>query len=163
MSMIRLQSGATRWVHPLSSVCFKRLSSAAAVVNEPQYPPIIEQGPLADKLRRKEKWHDWLKSHDTVEEKLFELNMPKYYGWRSVILRDNAVPYNFLPWAQFATRTHLEITDAIPYYSDASLDSAASELSSQLKSDVENVILFEYQHFRWVQLTVFCSMSELSS
>lgn len=146
--MIRLKSGATRWAHLLSSVCSKRLSSTAVSVNEPQYPSIIEQGPLAEKLRRKEKWHDWIKSHDTVEEKLFELNMPKYYGWRSVILRDNAVPYNFLPWAQFATRTHLEIADTIPLYSDASLDSTASKLVSQLKSDVENVILFEYQHFR---------------
>lgn len=147
MSMMRFRFRGT-WVRPLSSVCPKRLSSSLTGA-EPQYPPIEEIGPLADKLRRKKAWHDWLKSHDTVEEKLFELNMPRYWGWRSVILTDEAVPYNFLPWAQFATRTHLEIGDKIgPLYSDSLLDSTASKLASDLKSDVEDIILFEHNHIR---------------
>lgn len=91
-----------------------------------------------------------MKSHDTVEEKLFELNMPKYYGWKSVILGDKAVPYNFLPWVQFATRTHLEIGDGIiPIYSDPTFDNKASELTSQIKSEVEDLIVFEYNHVRY--------------
>lgn len=147
--MIRFRCGAAKWVRPQSTVCSKRLSSAAVSVSQPQYPPIVEETPLAQKLRRKKVWHDWLKSHDTIEEKLFELNMPKYYGWNSVILRDDAVPYNFLPWAQFSTRTHVEVSDNInQLYSDSSLDSKASELASELKSEVENVILFEWIDMR---------------
>lgn len=149
MSISRLRFRGTKWVPPLSSVCSKRLSSAVVSVSEPHYPPIVEQGPLAEKLRRKEEWHKWLKSHDTVEEKLYELNMPKYYGWEAVRLNERTVPYNFLPWAQFATRTHIEVNETIkPIYSDASLDDEASELATQLKSQVEEVILFEYHHLR---------------
>ncbi|KAJ1531954.1 hypothetical protein ONE63_000592 [Megalurothrips usitatus] len=149
MSLIRFRCGRTRWVRPLSAVCLRRLSSAPSPATDPQYPPILEQGPLAEKLRRKKVWHDWLKSHETVEEKLFELNMPKYYGWNSVILRDNAVPYNFVPWSQFATRTHLEVGSEIsPLYSDPTIDSTASELASQLKSEVEDIILFENEQFQ---------------
>ncbi|KAK3921872.1 28S ribosomal protein S30, mitochondrial [Frankliniella fusca] len=149
MSMILFRCRGAKWIRPQSTVCSKRLSSVAVPANQPQYPPIVEETPLAQKLRRKKQWHDWLRSHDTIEEKLFELNMPKYYGWNSVILRDDAVPYNFLPWARFSTRTHIEVSDAInPLYSDSLLDTKASEIASELKSEVENVILFEWVEMR---------------
>lgn len=69
------------------------------------YPEIVSVTPRAIYRRQQEAYFDKIKKLGTVEEKLIALNLPKYYGWPSFILKENVVPYNYLPFAQFFTRT----------------------------------------------------------
>nr|CAD7459808.1 unnamed protein product [Timema tahoe] len=109
----------------------------------PEYPPIIDDSLDARKKRRKLSWHDKIKRLKTVEEKLFEINMPKYYGWRCFLLKEGVIPYNSLNFTQYATRTYLVKNEDLPAYYSKEIEEEASCLADSIQSQVEDSILFE--------------------
>lgn len=115
---------------------------------EPQYPPIFDTGYKAVKERERLQWHEKVKCLKTVEEKLFAINMPRYYGFKSVMLNDHIFRYNSLPFFQYSTRTSLSDKGLPDYYS--SLNERVEGLLGHVKSDVEDAVLFEYTGYKYV-------------
>lgn len=113
---------------------------------EPHYPP-IEDLSFDSKLRKKRNhWYDHIKTLNTVEEKLYALNIPRYYGYKCLMLNDNTFTYNCLPLIQHCTRTSLQV-DGLPKSYESNREKADTFLSS-IKSDIENAILFEHSCYR---------------
>lgn len=72
-----------------------------------EYPPIKEQSYQMKKATNTFQWHEKIKKIGTIEEKLIEINMPKYYGYKCLMLDDKflSFPYNTLPFYQYVTNT----------------------------------------------------------
>ncbi|XP_037039129.1 28S ribosomal protein S30, mitochondrial [Bradysia coprophila] len=109
---------------------------------EPQYPPILDLESKAIRLRNRQEWHDKIKNVKTIEEKLIGINMPRYYGFKSVMLNDHIFRYNSLPFFQHITRTQLVDAGLPDCYNN--LNEKVDGLLGQVKSDVEDAVLFEY-------------------
>ncbi|XP_053695027.1 28S ribosomal protein S30, mitochondrial [Sabethes cyaneus] len=110
--------------------------------NQPEYPPIQDLSFKEKKKREIANWHDKIKQLSTVEEKLFEINMPKFYGYKTHLITDQKFPYNVLPFAQYATRTHF-IEDTLPEsYTKLSEDS--NKILETLRGELEDIIGFEH-------------------
>lgn len=110
---------------------------------KPVYPPILDRSYKAKKIREYDSWHDKIKKLKTIEEKLLELNMPKYYGYKCIMLNDNKFPYNTLPLMQYSTKTNFNEVDSLPdFYSQN--NNKVDNFLSNIKSDIEDAICFEY-------------------
>lgn len=125
--------------------------SAPAVIEEKsensdvKYPPILDLSLNSRKRREREEWHDRIKNIGTVEEKLMELNMPRYYGWKVCKIDEGRIPYDPLPFAQYVTRTHVVNEPGLPAYYDSLLTPESLDASvQQIKGQIEDAIVFEY-------------------
>lgn len=115
--------------------------SESEYVDQPVYPPIVDLSREAVKARNVEAAAQKIRSLPTVEEKLIELNKPKYYGWWACHLNEHNIPFNTLPFAQFATRTCL--TPGLPpAYKD--FEVAAEKLLPVIKGPLSDLILQEF-------------------
>lgn len=116
---------------------------------EAVYPAIEDLGFEKKVLKRKQQWHDKIKSLKTVEEKLFELNMPRYYGWKLILLKEHNIPYDSLSHAQYITRTHIMREPGLPtYYNDVTSAEQLDSVLPAIKDSVEDSLLFEYCNTR---------------
>lgn len=110
----------------------------------PEYPPIVDQSLQARKLRERQAVHQKIQRLNTVEEKQIGLNMPRYYGWQCVMLREDSVPYNALPLVQCYTRTHLKPWEELPdVYGETA--AVADQAVNEIKSLVEDAIALELE------------------
>ncbi|XP_055549817.1 39S ribosomal protein S30, mitochondrial [Wyeomyia smithii] len=109
--------------------------------DQPEYPAIQDLSFKEKKKREFESWHDKIKLLSSVEEKLFEINMPKYYGYKTHMITDQKFPYNVLPLAQYATRTNF-IEEFLP---DAfeKLTEDSKIILQTLRGELEDIIGFE--------------------
>lgn len=125
---------------------------------EPVYPPIEELNWKARLKRKKQTWHEKIKSLKTVEEKLFEFNMPRYYGWKSLLLNEHVIPYNSLSHAQYITRTHIIKEPGLPaYYNNVISTEQLDCIVQAIKNDIEDNIIFEHCIRRLVYISIiFC-------
>ncbi|XP_058823399.1 large ribosomal subunit protein mL65 [Topomyia yanbarensis] len=119
--------------------------------DRPEYPPIYELSFKAKKKREAAQWHDKIKQLSSVEEKLFEINMPKYYGYKAHMITDQKFPYNVLPLAQYATRTHL-IEGKLPQTYDK-MSEISKSLLDEIRGEVEDVLGFELHGYRRQELS----------
>jgi hypothetical protein len=86
-----------------------------------------------------------IRNLETVEEKIFKINMPRYYGWKTSILNELEIPYNSLTYAQHITRTHVVKEFGLPdYYNNVISNEQLDDIVQEIKSNVENNILFVY-------------------
>lgn len=114
--------------------------------DQPEYPPIQDLSFREKKKREFSLWQDKIERLSSVEEKLFEINMPKYYGYKAHIITDKKFPYNVLPFAQYATRTNF-VEGTLPEpYGKLSEDSKA--LLENVRADLEDVIGFELSGYK---------------
>ena len=115
----------------------------------PEYPPInINKGTV--ETERLKEWHKKILRQPTVEEKLFEVNVPRRWGWKCFMIHEGIIPYNNLSFSQHATRTHLVKTEALPSYYENSADKCI-DLAKKIRDDVVDSI--EYQlHVRYVEI-----------
>lgn len=121
------------------------VKSEAKDAVEPIYLPVEDLSWKAKWKKKKQAWHDEIKSLETVEEKLFKINMPRYYGWKSLILNEHSVPYDSLSHAQYITRTHIVKDSSLPaYYNNIISIEQLDRMVQSIKSDIENNIIFEY-------------------
>lgn len=108
----------------------------------PEYPPILDMSLKARKLRERQTVHQNIQKINTVEEKQIALNLPRYYGWKSIVLNESKVPYNAMPLVQFYTRTHFKEIENLPnLYTE--LSSMAAEVVQEIKSQIEDSIVIE--------------------
>lgn len=108
------------------------------------YPEIVDTSYDARKSRKIQTWHEKIKKLGTIEEKLLELNMPRYYGYSCVMLNDKKMPYNTLPLIQYCTRTHFK--ENLPSYYEKNSEKANNFLQL-VKSDLEDSLNFEYAEY----------------
>lgn len=106
------------------------------------YPPILDVSPAAVKKREREAVHEKYRKLNTVEEKLFALNFPRYWGWESVILKEGELPYNVLPFAKYVTRTRFtELADVPTKSCVPHVD--LKDFVNVIKSQIQEAILFQ--------------------
>lgn len=138
----------------VKSSSFRYCSSAAyinASENVPEvspkveYPPIEDLSTKAKKERIKAAWHKEVENVQTIEEKLLKINVPYYYGLRTIPLNDKYV-YNCLPYMQHWTRTQIEKDLPGDWYSQSAEDVDA--LVNNIREEFIEAILFQYQGYR---------------
>lgn len=111
------------------------------------YPSILDLSYHGRLKRKHEKWHNKIKKLETVEEKLIGMNMPHYYGWKSLCLEEGKIPYNSLKHAQYITRTHVTNSNKLPDFYDSIITTEKLDaLVQTITKHIENVIIFEYNH-----------------
>lgn len=113
-----------------------------------EYPKIEDLSPRAELLRKKEAYYKKFEKLKTVEEKLFSLNLPKYYGWPAFILKEGVIPYDYLPLSQFITRSVISEDEKLPTNLG---NDTAKELLSHVKSELEKVLVFEHNAKRYIR------------
>lgn len=109
---------------------------------EPHYPPIQELSFKANLLRKRAAWHEHIRGLPTVEEKLLALNMPRYYGYKCLMLTDDRFRYDCLPLVQHSTRTLFE-EGALPAAVYDALRAPAEQFVATIRDDVQSAIVFE--------------------
>lgn len=110
-----------------------------------EYPEIQDLSVITQHAHRKQEYFDKFKALSTVEEKLIALNLPKYYGWPSYQLKDNHIPYDYLPFAQYITRTVISEQKLLPSHVS---EEQIRPLIDQLKAELEKVLIFELHNKR---------------
>ena len=138
---------AKNWPKSPSHV-FRSLSSyfqpsESEYVDVPVYPPILGMSQQAIADRKIESEAKKITSLPTVEEKLVELNAPKYYGWWACQLSDYKIPYDGLQFYKFATRTAVQ-EGLPPIYSTT--DEAVAQYFPVVKSHLSELILQEFEY-----------------
>lgn len=131
----------------------------------PQYPPIFDTSSNFRKEKKVEEWHTTIQNVKTVEEKLYSVNMPTYYGWKKFDLTEQFLPYNTLRFFEHITRTKFVQQDSaineppkdnstIQIDKDVTRADNTAETSNEVnlirrvKSQVELALIFEYEHRR---------------
>lgn len=115
-----------------------------------EYPKIEDLSTEATNSRLREIYYDKIKALNTVEEKLIALNLPKFYGWPTFHLKENQVPYDYLPFAQYITRSVICEQSTLPLLVS---EEQIRPLIAQLKAELEKVLIFELQNKRRVILS----------
>jgi len=102
----------------------------------PMYPPCPRQTNYNEAKT-------FMKNLKTVEEKQYQINRPKYYGWYSYILTQDWQPFDSLEFLQFATQTH--VVGGLPeYYTQENKE--VDTLVEELAPKVEKVLLNDALH-----------------
>lgn len=128
-----------------STSTVSEVKSQAEDAAEPIYPPIEDLSWKAKWTKKRQAWYDKIKNLETVEEKLFEINMPRYYGWKLLSLNEHVIPYNTLSHAQYFTKTHIIKESGLPaYYNNVISTEQLDRMVQAIKSDIEDNIIFEY-------------------
>lgn len=134
---------------------FSKQSSQAAVLDQddytetPEYPPILDLSLKGRKKRERESLFTKIKEINTIEEKQIALNMPRFYGWKSVMLREDKIPYNAMPLVQCYTRSHLILSEKLPE-TYAETEQIADDVSKEIKSQIEDAIAIELSGVEYV-------------
>jgi len=112
----------------------------------PLYPPIPKYKDKKESNIAKTK--NFMEKLGTVEEKQYQLNRPKYYGWYSYMLDQNWIPCDAKEFLQFATQTH--VVDGLPdYYNakDEKIDKLVDELAPLIEETILNHSLYTESGF----------------
>lgn len=114
-----------------------------------KYPEILDLCKKEVARREKLAKHKRIEALKTVEEKLFALNLDKYYGWNSYILREGVYPLNFLPFVRHITRTNIKETDKKTFHKAQGLNfEECQELLSRVRPHIQDALLFEINEAR---------------
>lgn len=129
----------------------RAFSTAVTQAEEPkdavEYPPIIDLSFDAKEKRRKMEEYDRVRQCPTIEEKIIEINMARYWGHRCLMLGDKWYPYNPLPSVQYMTKTDFQ---ELPLtIQDPAEAKKIDDFYNLLKSDLQDAVEFEltgYKH-----------------
>ena len=117
----------------------------------PSYPEITDTSKCAEARRNILAKHKKIEALNTVEEKLFALNLDKYYGWKSLILKEGGYPYNFLPFVKHITRTYLKEVSNADFHKAQRLNlDECQELLNRVRPHLQDALLFELKGKRQV-------------
>lgn len=128
-------------------------SNAAAAdeyTDKPEYPEILDPSREARFKRDKQSWHETIKDLPTVEEKLIKINMPRYYGFKTIMLNAAENPYNCLSLNQHYTRTVLESYDKLPS-TGAKDEASKTQMDAFVKSvstNIQDAVEYSHEFFR---------------
>ncbi|XP_057336291.1 28S ribosomal protein S30, mitochondrial [Microplitis mediator] len=122
-------------------------SNVADSVKSPVYPPILDISVVPRWQRKLELWHEQVKQLPTPEEKLIKVNMPRYWGFKCLMVHEGSVYYNELPQAQYITRTHIIDNSSLPsYYDNLMSPEKLNSLTENLKQLIEDGVAFEFRN-----------------
>lgn len=110
------------------------------------YPEILDLSAKARRKRERIAWHEEVKKLNTIEEKLIKVNMPKYYGWKMIMLNDKQFPYTSLPRIQHYTRTQFE--EGLPKEWNKHTIEELDTIVNSVKEQIEETILYENFGYR---------------
>lgn len=122
-------------------------ASSDEFTSKPIYPPILNLSQVSQKEREALQNHSKIQALNTVEEKLLGLNVPKFYGWESLLLNEGKVPYNFLPFVKSITRTRVHHIDHVPVDIGLTKENL-SQLIGDIKQQLEKVLVFHSTYQR---------------
>ncbi|XP_040574320.1 uncharacterized protein mRpS30 [Lepeophtheirus salmonis] len=100
----------------IASRCFHGVApppEESVYSKKPEYPPLPKY-PDSMYKTEKDKVICKMRSLDTVEEKAYYLNLPKYYGWFSVNIQEDFVRYGSLKFAKCATASDVVDGENLP-------------------------------------------------
>ncbi|CAG5100557.1 Similar to MRPS30: 39S ribosomal protein S30 [Cotesia congregata] len=121
-----------------------KTSNISDVAENPLYPPIVDISFVAKWRRKHDLWHEQVKQVPTVEEKCLKLNMPRYWGFKCLMINEGSVYYNELPQAQYITRTYISQESSLPVYYDNLISTEKlNNLIENLKELIEQGVAFE--------------------
>lgn len=110
------------------------------------YPPIEDVSKEAIRAKKKQEFRDKIRKCPTIEEKIIQLNMPRYYGYKCLMLENNDFPYNPLPFVQYVTKTDFQVlAEKITNEEEAKTVDTYLNL---IKSDVQDAIEFEIDAYK---------------
>lgn len=138
-------SAVTRWTRwdRLGPLIFRSLHGPPKVNEysaEPLYPPIPNFKNEDEKETFKAK--EMVKSMNTVEEKHYQINRPKYYGWYSYILKPDWIPFDARDFVQFATCTR--VVEGLPaFYDQEQLTARAARVINEIGPSIERALINE--------------------
>lgn len=142
--MFRVQRSLTKTIKYRIFIRLEASEYSTEVQTQPTvtsiYPQVNDVSPHGVFRTQQEKYFEKIKALETVEEKIIALNMPRYWGWPAFILKEGVLPYNPLPFAQFLTRTVISQSNKLPLFRK---DESTQTLLTQLKKELEKVVLFE--------------------
>lgn len=130
----------------LNPTVYRQISFQAGneLTKVPKYPEVLDLSEKAVAGREKLAKHKRIEALHTVEEKLFALNVDKYYGWKSLVLKEGEYPYNFLPFVNHITRTQLKEVDSVGFHKAQRLNLQESqELLDRVRPHLQDALLFE--------------------
>lgn len=116
-------------------------------VEKPEYPPILDISPKAVERREMLEYHEKFKRLNTVEEKLFAINLPRYIGWKSLILKEGNLPYDILPFMQYITKTRFTETSVLPLPSIVS-SVQKEHFLNKIRGEVQEAVILEFYNRR---------------
>ncbi|VVC30931.1 Hypothetical protein CINCED_3A006840 [Cinara cedri] len=119
----------------ITTVCVSRQESRAV------YPPILDLKPEPTVLRQELNHHEKIRNIGTIEEKTIGINMPRYYGWQSLVVKDKILPYDFLPFAQTITKTKIYEVENLP---NKLSDDDYQKFIDHIKPQLEDSLVFEF-------------------
>jgi len=107
-------------------------------VETAQYPVIKGFKNQQEKDTTKAK--EMIKSLKTVEEKMYQINRPKFYGWYTYKVSPDYVSADFKDWSKFATCTDTieGLPDQLQYNQDK--DKFVDDIISAIGGDIEQAI-----------------------
>jgi small subunit ribosomal protein S30 len=107
-----------------------------------EYPAIVDTSYKAKKTREVKKWHEKIKRIGSIEEKLIEINIPRYYGYKCMMLDEKVFPYNTLPFFQYVTKTEFE------EFSPAPQTNEVDTFLNLIRSDIQDAFEFELDGYK---------------
>lgn len=111
-----------------------------------EYPVIEDISIEAKRINKKQEWRDKIKRIPTIEEKIIELNIPRYYGYKCLMLENNDFPYNSMPFIQYVTKTEFEqLPENIKDDKEAK---KIDEFLRLIKSDIQDALEFEIDAYK---------------
>jgi hypothetical protein len=114
-----------------------------------EYPPIEERSIQINMLRRGKRWSEKIKKIETIEEKLIELNLPRYYGYKCLMLDEKVFPYNTLPFFKYVTNTDFaEEKSHVPKTEEEA--KKIEECLNNVRSEVLDAFEFELDAYKQV-------------
>ena len=142
--MFKTKSKLFNGFYKRSLLVFSKYSQSTAVSDvvkteeKDLYPPIYDISLKSEKEREFKTWTDKICNLPTIEQKLIELNMPKYYGWKSANIRDESIPLCAADFVNYSTRTYTIKELPIEYYQD--VQETAERYLPEVKDYIENLI-----------------------
>ncbi|RZF37474.1 hypothetical protein LSTR_LSTR005349 [Laodelphax striatellus] len=122
--------------------CRTLCSALQETSGKANYPPIEPVTEEYKKLAARKRLHEKYRKVKTVEEKLFALNLPRYWGWETTVINEGNIPYNFIDFVKYATRTHLVKSDKVPVTNPVS-EEELNSLLDIVKPQIQRAILFQ--------------------
>ena len=116
----------------------------------PKYPPIEDLSYYGKGHKIEAQNAKDVETLNTVEEKMLKINMPRYYGWKSVMLNEGRIPYNSEEQMQFYTRTHIVNERGLPsYYDNIVTPEKLQDSVEKIKGVIEDTLVFEYNNRKY--------------
>lgn len=111
--------------------------------SKPLYPPIPQY--RSENEKRVSVAKEAVKNMSTVEEKMYQINRPKYFGWYSYLIDPNYLPVDILDFSKFSTWTH--VVDELPeYFTNKAVEDEANTILAEISPLLEQVLCNELSY-----------------